>query len=65
MRTNIDLDEELLRQAFKVSDSRTKKDLVNEALAVYVEQKTRKDLRELVGRVELAEDYDYKALRLE
>lgn len=65
MRTNIDLDEDLLRQAFKVSDSRTKKDLVHEALAVYVEQKTRKDLRDLVGRVEPAEDYDYKALRSE
>jgi Arc/MetJ family transcription regulator len=65
MRTNIDLDEELLKKAFEVSEARTKKDLVHEALAEYIAMKSRKDLRDLAGRVELSEDYDYKALRSE
>jgi Arc/MetJ family transcription regulator len=32
MRTNIEIDDELLAQAFSVSRSRTKKELINEAL---------------------------------
>ncbi len=63
MRTNIVLDEELVREALRYSKARTKKDLVHEALREYVENRRRKDLRELRGKVEFAEGYDYKALR--
>lgn len=63
MRTNIVLDEELVREAFRYSKARTKKDLVHEALREYVENRRRKDLRELRGKVEFAEGYDYKTLR--
>ncbi len=63
MRTNIVLDEELVREALRYSKARTKKDLVHEALREYVENRRRKDLRELRGKIEFAEGYDYKALR--
>ena len=36
MRTNIELDDDLVEQARKISKLKTKKDLVNEALQHYV-----------------------------
>ena len=63
MRTNIVLDDELVREAFKYSPARTKKELIHEALREYVENRRRKDLRELKGKIDFREDYDYKSLR--
>ena len=64
MRTNIVLDDELVREAFKYSDNiKTKRDLIQTALEEYVSIRKRKDLRELRGKITFQEDYDYKALR--
>jgi Arc/MetJ family transcription regulator len=63
MRTNIDIDDELLDQAFSVSRIRTKKELIHEALKVYIQLKKRKDLTELAGTIEFRKDYDHKKLR--
>lgn len=63
MRTNIVIDEKLLRAAFSVSDARTKKDLIHEALRVLVSLRKRKDLTELAGKIDFTDDYDHKALR--
>lgn len=63
MRTNIVLDDRLVEKAFSYSDAKTKKDLIHEALEAFVEVKSRKDLRALKGKVQFADDYDYKALR--
>jgi Arc/MetJ family transcription regulator len=63
MRTNIDIDDELLQQAFSVSRSRTKKQLIHEALEEFIRLKKRKDLTELAGFIEFREDYDHKKLR--
>jgi Arc/MetJ family transcription regulator len=63
MRTNIDLDDELLTEAARLSGIRTKKDLVHEALRVLIATRKRKSLLDLKGKIELAPDYDYKALR--
>jgi len=63
MRTNIVLDDELVREAFKHSKAKTKKDLIHEALREYVETRRRKNLRELKGKIGFREDYDHKALR--
>ena len=63
MRTNIDIDDALLEQAFSVSRMRTKKDLIDEALREFVRLRKRKDLTELAGFIEFSEGYDYKALR--
>jgi Arc/MetJ family transcription regulator len=41
-RTNIDLDEELLREARKLSGLRTKRDVVNMPLAAYMRYEKRK-----------------------
>jgi Arc/MetJ family transcription regulator len=63
MRTNIVIDEKLLREAFSVSEARTKKDLIHEALRVLVSFRKRRDLTELAGKIEFTDDYDHKALR--
>lgn len=63
MRTNIDISDSLLQEAFAVSKVRTKKDLIHEALREYIKLKKRKDLTELAGLIEFHEGYDYKKLR--
>ena len=63
MRTNIVLDEWLLKEALKYSKSHTKKGLIHEALKEFLENRKRKDLRELKGKIKFIEDYDYKQLR--
>lgn len=63
MRTNIVIDEKLLREAFSVSEAKTKKDLIHEALMALISFKKRRDLTELAGKIEFREDYNYKATR--
>ncbi|MCW3488596.1 type II toxin-antitoxin system VapB family antitoxin [Dethiobacter alkaliphilus] len=63
MRTNIVIDDKLLEQAMHVSGLTTKKDVVNKALSEFVQRHTRKDLRELQGKIQFADDYDYKIMR--
>ncbi len=65
MRTNIVLDEELVRKAFRFAPDMTKKDLVHLALEEFVQNHGRKDLRKLRGKIQFHKGYDYKALRME
>ena len=65
MRTNIDLDESLLAEAFRYSEARTKKELVHEALEEFILRHRQRDVRELPGTVGIHPDYDYKVLRRE
>ncbi len=63
MRTNIVLDDELVKAAFKVSKLRTKRELVDRALREFVAHHGRLDVRELRGKVTIRADYDHKKLR--
>jgi Arc/MetJ family transcription regulator len=63
MRTNIVIDDDLLADAFSVSEARTKKELIHEALRELVRLRKRKDLTELAGKIEFHPDYDHKKLR--
>jgi Arc/MetJ family transcription regulator len=65
MRTNIDIDDALLKQAFKFSQAKTKKELIHQALKEFVENRRRLNLMDLEGRIEFFEGYDYKAMREE
>lgn len=53
MRTNIVVDDELVEEAFKHSNAKTKRELVDLALREFVENHKRKDVRELRGKVRL------------
>jgi Arc/MetJ family transcription regulator len=63
MRTNIDIDDRLLAEAFRYVDVKTKKELVHLALEELVARRRRRDVRELRGTVGIRADYDYKSLR--
>ena len=63
MRTNIDIDEETMKQAFSVSDLKTRKEIVTQALKEFISNRTRKDLTDLRGKIKFADGYDYKAAR--
>lgn len=63
MRTNIELDQDLVREAQRLSRIKTKRALVHQALLEFVSNRKRLDLRELEGSYLIDEDYDYKALR--
>ena len=64
MRTNIVLNDELVEEAFKFSKTiSTKRELIETALMEYVNNRKRKNIRELRGKIKFFEDYDYKAMR--
>ena len=63
MRTNIVLDDELVEEAFRHSDAKTKRELVDLALREFVANRKRKDIRELRGKISFHPGYDYKKLR--
>jgi len=63
MRTNIVLDDRLVKEALKLSRVKTKKEVVNQALKEFVENRKRLNLMDLFGKIEFAKNYNYKALR--
>ena len=63
MRTTIVLDDELVEEAFRHSNAKTKRELVDMALREFVENHRRKDVRELRGKISFHPGYDYKKLR--
>ena len=64
MRTNIVLDDSLVKEALKLSRVKTKKEVVNQALKEFVENRKRLNLMDLFGKVEFAKNYNYKAIRV-
>ena len=64
MRTNVVLNDELVDEAFRFSQTiSTKRELIEAALMEYVNTRKRKNIRELRGKIKFAKDYDYKAMR--
>ena len=63
MRTNIVLDDALVRRAMKLTGARTKREVVHVALANLVESRSRKNLLELAGTLDFDPGFNHKALR--
>jgi len=63
MRTNIVIDNELVKEAMELTGIKTKRELVNLALQELVVNRKQKDLRDLKGIILFDESYDYKAAR--
>jgi Arc/MetJ family transcription regulator len=63
MRTNIVLNDQLVKEAFKFTAVSTKRELIELALKEFVENHKRKNVSEIRGKVKLCDDYDYKKLR--
>ncbi len=65
MRTNIVLNDELVKEAFHYAQVSTKRELIDLALREFIANHKRRDVRVLRGKVKLREDYNYKSLRKE
>ena len=63
MRTNIELNDELVEQAFALTGIRTKKELINFALAELVKSRSPKNLLDLAGEIEFSEDFNTDVVR--
>jgi len=63
MRTNIELDDEIVREAMALSGVKTKKELVARALQEFVKTRKLRSIIELDGKIEFDDLYDYKSLR--
>jgi Arc/MetJ family transcription regulator len=63
MRTNIVLDDSLVKEALKLSRVKTKKEVVNQALKEFVENRKRLNLMDLFGKIGFSKNYNYKVLR--
>lgn len=63
MRTNVDLDDELMEEAFRLTGARTKKRLLHLALEELIRSRKRRNLAELSGAIRFSEGYDYKEAR--
>ena len=58
MRTNIEIDDELMEKALKYSRLKTKKEVIHEALNAYVKYQMRLKLLSLQGKVKWIGDLD-------
>lgn len=63
MRTNIVLDDKLVKKAFKHTSVKTKKGLITQALKEFVENHSRKNFKKLRGKIKFQVDYNYKKMR--
>jgi len=64
MRTNVVLNEELVNEAFMYSQTiSTKKELIEVALKEYVNNRKRKNIGELKGKIKFLDNYNYKEMR--
>ena len=63
MRTNIDLNDDLVNEAFKLCDAKTKKELIHLALKEFIENHNRKNIMDLKGKIHFDKKYDHKNMR--
>jgi Arc/MetJ family transcription regulator len=62
MRTNIDIDDRLMRQAMKSSNSRTKRAVVEAGLRLLVQTRAQANIRRLRGKIRWEGDLDKSRL---
>ena len=63
MATNLEIDNELIKEALRLGGHRTKRAVVEEALQEYVQRRKQLKVTELFGTIEYVDDYDYKKQR--
>ncbi|MGI9302185.1 MAG: type II toxin-antitoxin system VapB family antitoxin [Gammaproteobacteria bacterium] len=63
MATNLEIDNDLIREALELGGCRTKRAVVEEALLEYVQRRRQMRVTELFGAIEYDDDYDYRKQR--
>jgi len=60
MATNLAIDDELILEAKKIGNHKSKKETVNEALKEYIQRRKQVEVFDLFGKVNYASEYNYK-----
>ncbi len=63
MATNLAIDDKLLILAQGIAGIKTKKDTVNLALKEFIQRRKQEEIIDIFGKIDFAEDYDYKQMR--
>ncbi|EKQ69893.1 hypothetical protein OsccyDRAFT_1543 [Leptolyngbyaceae cyanobacterium JSC-12] len=63
MQITLNLDESLLSEALQLTNLSTQEELVNLALQELIQSRRKKNLLDLAGKIQFAEDFDHKDLR--
>ena len=63
MATNLALDDQLIIEAQKIGNHKTKKEAVSVALKEYIVHKKQLEIEKLFGEIEFDKNYDYKRAR--
>lgn len=66
MQTTVNIDDKLIEEAAKLADTQNQSQLIELALREFIDHHQRpkkRDIRELVGKVSIDPDYDYKKMR--
>ena len=58
MRTNIEIDDKLMKEAQRLSGLKTKRAVIDAALRMFVRVKRQSDILKLSGKVEFWDDFD-------
>lgn len=63
MATNLALNNDLIEEAVRLGNHKSKKEAVNKALEKYIEQIKQQKIKNLFGSIDYDPDYDYKKQR--
>lgn len=63
MPTNLALDDEVIAEACRVGNHRTKREAVNAALREYIQHRRQREILKLFGTIEYKSGYNYKQER--
>ena len=63
MRTNIVLDDRLIKEVMRLSKARTKREAVDVALRDFVSRNRQRDVLALIGTGVIVADYDVREIR--
>lgn len=63
MPTNLAIDDRLIVEARRLGGYKTKKEAVNQALALFIRQHKQQRVLDSFGKMEWDEGYDYKVAR--
>ena len=63
MATNLQIEDNLIKEALLLGGHRTKRAVVEEALREYVQRRKQLKILELFGTIEYEHEYDYKQQR--
>ncbi|MCL1463047.1 type II toxin-antitoxin system VapB family antitoxin [Argonema galeatum] len=63
MKNNVEINEELVKEALQLTNLKTEKELIDFALQELIRTRKKRNLLDLSGQIQFSTDYNYKALR--